>query len=236
METLTDKAIETVPVDKLQVIAAIGKTMAGISFVHKAGKNEFHGYKYATEGDALAALRPHLIENGLIIISDVLNVVGPDEYGNTTVKVNYRIIHEMGGEISCNFFGCGNDKNKNGIGDKGLYKALTGANKYFLLKTFQLETGDDPERDENQIAEFTPQPKAKVTPKAKPTPAPEAEPTDVDALMAQIQDELEHCSSKDEARQVWVRYNQQINQVKLQAPNREQELTQMFITAANKLK
>ncbi len=110
METLTDKAIETVPVDKLQVIAAIGKTMAGISFVHKAGKNEFHGYKYATEGDALAALRPHLIENGLIIISDVLNVVGPDEYGNTTVKVNYRIIHEMGGEISCNFFGCGNDK------------------------------------------------------------------------------------------------------------------------------
>ena len=42
--------------------------------------------------------------------------------------------------------GCGGDRNKNGVGDKGLYKALTGANKYMLFKLFQIETGNDPAR------------------------------------------------------------------------------------------
>ena len=37
------------------------------------------------------------------------------------------------------------DRNKNGVGDKGIYKAITGANKYALLKLLQLATGDDPE-------------------------------------------------------------------------------------------
>ena len=31
--------------------------------------------------------------------------------------------------------------------DKGLYKAYTGAVKYFLMKTFLIPTGDDPEAD-----------------------------------------------------------------------------------------
>ena len=124
------------------ITQAILKVMAGVSFVQKAGKNEFHGYKYATEGDALAALRPHLIENELVVISDVIEHTSPDEFGNTTVKVQYRILHSSGEEIVCHFVGCGNDRSSKGaIGDKGIYKALTGANKYFLLKTFQLETG-----------------------------------------------------------------------------------------------
>ena len=33
-------------------------------------------------------------------------------------------------------------------GDKGIYKAMTGAEKYFLMKTFLVSTGDDPEADE----------------------------------------------------------------------------------------
>jgi hypothetical protein len=33
--------------------------------------------------------------------------------------------------------------------DKGLYKAYTGALKYFLMKTFLIPTGDDPEADTN---------------------------------------------------------------------------------------
>jgi hypothetical protein len=118
---------------------------------------------------------------------------------------------------------------------------MTGANKYFLLKTFLIETGDDPERDENQVAEF--QAPAKAAPKPAPAPKVKPEPVaeqqealDVDTLIAQISEELAHCASKDEARQVWVRYQSNINQVKLQAPNREQELTNIFTSYAKKLK
>jgi hypothetical protein len=231
--------------EKKQVIAAISSVMKAVAYVFKAGKNEFHGYKYATEGDALNGLRPHLIENGIVIIPDVISCSGPDEYGNTTVAVRYSILHTSGEEITSTFYGCGNDRNKNGIGDKGLYKAMTGANKYFLLKTFLIETGDDPERDENQAAEF--QAPAKVATKPAPAPAPtpktnpepvaaQQEDLDVDSLIKQISDELAHCSSKDEARQVWGRYKSHIAQVKLQAPNREQELTNIFTTHAKKLK
>ena len=35
----------------------------------------------------------------------------------------------------------------NDTGDKGVYKAITGAVKYIFMKTFQISTGDDPEKD-----------------------------------------------------------------------------------------
>ncbi len=42
-------------------------------------------------------------------------------------------------------YGQGQDK-----GDKGVYKAATGAEKYFLLKTFLIATGDDAEKESPQ--------------------------------------------------------------------------------------
>ena len=213
------------------IIAAIGKVMAGVGFVQKAGKNEFHGYKYATEGDAINGLRPHLIENGLVIVSDVLECKGPDEHGNTTVRVAYTIWHESGENLMCHFFGCGNDRNTKGVGDKGLYKAITGANKYFLLKTFQLETGDDPERDENYVRPSTEQKTTTIEPSSQPKQS-----IDIDQLIAQIQDELEHCSSKVDAREVWRRYKSTINSAKLQAPNRDAEISAAFSKVVATLK
>jgi hypothetical protein len=41
------------------------------------------------------------------------------------------------------FIGYGAD-----TGDKGVYKAMTGCEKYMLMKTFLISTGDDPESDE----------------------------------------------------------------------------------------
>lgn len=222
------------------ITKAILAVMSGVSFVQKAGKNEFHNYKYATEGDALAALRPHLIANELVIISDVVESFNPDEFGNTTVKVQYRIIHSSGEEIVCHFVGCGNDRSsKGGIGDKGVYKALTGANKYFLLKTFQLETGDDPERDDTSAGDFTPAPKRqapRVTPQPQEDPSQSAAAFDVDQFIAQVKDELEHCATKEEAKQVWRRYNREIGLIKVSFAEREAEVTSVFVAATKNLK
>ena len=116
--------------------------------VAKTGRNDFHGYDYATEADVVESVRPHMVKNGLMLIPHVDNV-SQDQHGNTNIIVNYRLYHVSGEFIEFNVAASGNDKNRNGVGDKGIYKAMTGASKYAMLKLFSLATGDDPEKDEN---------------------------------------------------------------------------------------
>jgi hypothetical protein len=137
-----------------KIAAALHAVMSKVTYVQKQGKNDFHGYKYASEADLLEKLRPAMVEEGLMLIPSIENVSEIDQHGNTMVMVNYTLVHKSG-EIwphPIKAGGCGNDRNKNGVGDKGLYKALTGANKYLLFKLFQIETGDDPENDAAQQA------------------------------------------------------------------------------------
>jgi hypothetical protein len=132
------------------IITALNKVMAKAGYVQKNAENKFHGYKYASEAALLETLRPALIENGLILIPSVRNTSPIDEHGNTIVTVEYTLAHTSG-EIwpdKITAVGCGNDRARNGtVGDKGVYKAITGANKYLLFKLFQIETGDDPENE-----------------------------------------------------------------------------------------
>jgi len=135
---------------KSSILASLHSVMEKCGYVQKKGKNTFHGYKYAGEADLLEVLRPAMIEAGLMLIPSQEEVQPIDSHGNTLVKVAYTLAHKDG-EVwpeKIIAYGCGNDRNKNGVGDKGLYKALTGANKYLLFKLFQIETGDDPEASE----------------------------------------------------------------------------------------
>lgn len=132
-----------------EIVKALNAIMRSASHVAKGGTNSFHGYKYTTETDVLEMFRPKMVEHGLVLIPNVVGATGPDEHGNTTVTMSYTLAH-VSGEVwpeRLHFMGCGNDRNKNGVGDKGLYKAITGANKYLLFKLFQIATGDDPESE-----------------------------------------------------------------------------------------
>lgn len=131
--------------------------MKATGTVAKNGRNDFHGYAYATEADVVEAVRPHMVANGLMLVPHVDNV-SQDQHGNTNIVVNYRLYHVSGEFIEFNIAASGNDKNRNGVGDKGIYKALTGASKYAILKTFMLATGDDPEKD---VSDKTPAPAVK---------------------------------------------------------------------------
>lgn len=137
-----------------EIAAALHEVMGKVGYVQKTKRNAFHGYNYAGEGDLLEVLRPAMIDAGLILIPSMAESTGIDEYGNTRVVVEYTLAHKSGAvwPDKIRAVGCGNDKNKNGVGDKGIYKALTGANKYLLFKLFQIETGDDPEKDEHESA------------------------------------------------------------------------------------
>jgi len=143
-----------------KIATALHNVMAKVTYVQKGSENKFHGYKYVSEGDLLEKLRPALIEEGLILIPSVEMVRPMDEHGNTVVDMRYEIVHKDGDfwPHLIRISGCGNDRAKNGsVGDKGIYKAITGANKYFLFKLFQIETGDDPERDIASVAQEAPQ-------------------------------------------------------------------------------
>lgn len=137
-ETLTPEAV---------ILRAVNAVMQEAGYVQKTGENTFHGYRYASEADVLERLRPAMVKHGLILIPSVQQVSSVDPHGNTTVSVHYTLAHISGAVWPQPIIaaGCGGDRNKNGVGDKGLYKALTGANKYMLFKLFQIETGNDPE-------------------------------------------------------------------------------------------
>lgn len=134
-----------------KIATALHAVMEACGYVQKTGRNAFHGYKYAGEADLLDKLRPAMVQHGLLLLPSGKSVTGPDEHGNVTVAIEYTLAHKDGDiwPEKLVAFGCGNDRAKNGsIGDKGVYKALTGANKYLLFKLFQIETGDDPEQDD----------------------------------------------------------------------------------------
>lgn len=137
-----------------KIAAALHEVMSKVGYVQKTNRNDFHKYNYAGEADLLDKLRPAMLEAGLLLLPSGKSVTPIDEHGNVTVAVEYTLAHKDGDIWPDKLvaFGAGNDRAKSGVvGDKGVYKALTGANKYLLFKLFQIETGDDPERDEAPV-------------------------------------------------------------------------------------
>lgn len=148
-EAIEEKETKNIHKKILEVMKATG-------IVEKKGHNAFQNYDYATEPDIIAELRDKLIEQGLVIIPSVTDttheryeVEGKDGSRRnetlTSVTILYTIFDSESDErLEIYAIGQGTDG-----GDKGVYKAITGANKYFLMKTFMLPTGDDPEKDSN---------------------------------------------------------------------------------------
>jgi len=206
------------------IIKALNEVMKDVSYVQKSSENKFHNYKYASESSLLESLRPSMIANGLVLIPSIGNVSSIDNHGNTTVTVEYTLAHTSG-EIwpdKIIAVGCGNDKSKSGsVGDKGIYKALTGANKYLLFKLFQIETGDDPEKDEGDKAATSKEPEKAPANKEPEKPAEKKESAkkiilpkgslaakDVTNYVKLFISTLEMCRDEKEVRAFWSSENE----------------------------
>lgn len=143
------------PVNLYKKILAISDEMGRLP---KSGYNNYHKYAYVTEADAMDRLRGLCVKHGVVIIP---TLIGQQRVNGdlTCVEVSYTIADAVTGEtVTCVVPGQGKDS-----GDKGVYKALTGSFKYFILKTYLVPTGDDPERDEAS-AKQTSKPIAKSQP------------------------------------------------------------------------
>jgi hypothetical protein len=128
--------------------------MSEVGYVQKEGLNTFQSYKYAKESDVAAKVRESLIKHGVFLytsvtktgVSEYLNAKGATQFMVSVLVTGTFVDADSGESYTVTYPGDGAD-----TGDKGIYKAITGANKYLLMKTFLIETGDDPEKDEPAI-------------------------------------------------------------------------------------
>jgi hypothetical protein len=149
-----------------KLLAAIAKVNGK---VEKTGYNSFSRYKYITESDVNQAVLPALLEQGLLLTTSIESVVetpaGADSKNRfATVHLVHSIIDTESGEaIILKSAGTAADTL-----DKSIYKAYTGACKYFMLKTFLISGDDsDPENDAKEA------PPAQKQAFGKPAPAQE---------------------------------------------------------------
>lgn len=124
----------------------MAKILGEVSRIPKSGRNTFQNYDYATEADALDAIRPLLSKYNVALFFDCVDVEELDN-NRTRVRVQIELVCGDSGEARSSFaFGEARDADRNGkTQDKGIYKAITGAMKYWMFKTFLISTGDDPE-------------------------------------------------------------------------------------------
>lgn len=133
------------------LVRKLAEIMAAVERVPKRGRNEFHRYDYATEADIVQVVRNEMATRQVMLIPSVQN----HERHEITTKKNERadpltVLHmlftlmdgETGETIQMPWIGVGQDG-----GDKGVYKAMTGGEKYLLMKLFLMPTGDDPETE-----------------------------------------------------------------------------------------
>ena len=185
------------------VLSAILWVMRKANYVQKTGKNTTLDYKFAQEAGVISLLREHMVEAGLVMVPNV-KFMQVDADRNVYVETEYTVTHaESGDSITFTMPGCGNDfRQKSGMaGDKGLPKAITGANKYALLKLFQLPTGDDPEVD-NDIDRDEPRAKS-LPPVANAAPAM----TDEDKAFEMAHTLLtfaESCTTAKDLEKLWA--------------------------------
>lgn len=120
--------------------------------VKKTGKHPKQGWMFATESD-IADLIRQLCSNAGIVIRQTLHEVLEREIGSTsngnpihryTVRVGYTITNGREEWPEQMWQGQADDSS-----DKGMAKALTACRKTFLIATFQVSSGDDPDGQES---------------------------------------------------------------------------------------
>jgi hypothetical protein len=142
------------PEAKTQSLAAkLAEIMGQMKHVKKEGFNKAQNYKFVRETDVAEMASELLAAKGIwvhqTLIAEDMEPLYTTNSGAqmwlTKVQIAFKFIDGATLEetLPQTFSGHGAD-----TGDKGIYKAMTGAEKYFLMKSFLISTGDDPEADE----------------------------------------------------------------------------------------
>lgn len=136
----------------LTLIQKVAEACNAIGGIAKRGRNQKQNYEYVMAADVAAAFRHELFDRGVILLQDEDSVEFKDyetNAGNTMQECRLRIkftLKDDTGELSSFAYGVGRD-----TFDKAIYKAKTGATKYFLRGLGLIpDRADDPEASNDQ--------------------------------------------------------------------------------------
>ncbi len=144
-----------------------------VGYIQKKNKNKQQGYTFVSEADFAEKVSDALIEAKLALIPsyktgrveaiEVEGQTGKRLLHTASVDGTFTLIDaETGYTESFGMPGASHD-----YGDKAIYKAITGAQKYAYYKMTLCATGDDPEEDTVTTA-----PKEATRPAQTPSPKP----------------------------------------------------------------
>lgn len=132
--------------EKASVVERVAAVMSDCWRIEKSGKNEQQGYAFAQEGDITEMLRAAMGRARLILHA---TIVGEDRYvakfrnsegTGVIVHVDYTLLGPNDSLPASRWSGEATDNS-----DKAVPKALTAAKKSYLVHTFLLSTGVDPD-------------------------------------------------------------------------------------------
>lgn len=139
---------ETNGTDKLAM--KVARVMSSIDSVPKNGRNDYHNYDYSTDDDVMQSVRPVMAEHNLIALPSVVDR-SIERVSTGKEESDYQLHTQIILEVTLIDGDSGQSKTMTWEGeaqdgqDKGLYKALTSAMKYWALKTFLLSADADVE-------------------------------------------------------------------------------------------
>lgn len=148
---------ETTLDPKRGLVTKLCEVMAAVGYLQKKGKNTSNqNYSYIREADVVAKMRDEFASRNIFIFPSLVHhenvkMTKADQYGvkesyQTNIIMRWTIVDgDTMQERVCEIPGSSASP-----GDKGVYVAMTGSEKYLLMKSFLLPTGDDPEDDANE--------------------------------------------------------------------------------------
>lgn len=138
--------------------------MEDVEYIQKGDKKVNGQYRFVSHDQVSGTLHKFLVKHGICVIPHCAQM--RQDGNRSEIKLNVKFVNaeEPNDIVEIETYGHGIDN-----GDKGIGKAYSYAYKYALLKTFCLETGDDPDNDAQTKFEPGESPKPKYEPMAPPT-------------------------------------------------------------------
>jgi hypothetical protein len=131
--------------DRAVFFSKLARITGSVRNLEKDATNKFHKYDYVSADNVLHALAPLMAEENIALLSETLEVSVDDKVYMPKYRFTF-VCGDTGYMHPCIWYGETIHTSKTGTrDDKALNKSATISQKYFLLKTFMIATGDDPD-------------------------------------------------------------------------------------------
>jgi hypothetical protein len=129
--------------NKKNIYQRILAIMAEVDYIQKGVKRVNNMYRYVSHDKVNAIFHPQFVKHGIVVLPSLSEITQDGNRTNVLVDVKFINVDNPEDCFSVTYAGYGVDG-----GDKGPGKAFSYACKLALLKTFCLETGEDPDHDQ----------------------------------------------------------------------------------------